>query len=65
MVLEALTYAARARSMRRARADHASEAPVHARPGGCVRRLLLLAFLLAGMFLLMPLLLGGALLQIF
>lgn len=62
LVLEALAYAARARRMRKARVDVAG-APVRASGGGCAGRLLLLALLLAGLFLLIPLLLGGALLR--
>jgi hypothetical protein len=62
MLLEALTYAARARSLRKGRVDDAG-APVRNSGGGCVRRLLLLALLLAALFVLVPLLLGGALLQ--
>ena len=63
LLLEALVYAARARSIRKAASDDAPVAPVRATGGGCVRRLLLLALLLAALFLLVPVLLGGALLR--
>ena len=63
-LLEALAYAARARSMRKAAADDSSYEPVRASGGGCVRRLLLLSLLVMAIFLLAPLLLGGALVRL-
>jgi hypothetical protein len=63
-LLEALAYAARARSLRRARAHDVSDAPVRPAGGGCIGRLFLLTLLVAAFFLLAPLLLGGALLQV-
>ena len=62
LLLEALAYAARARSLRKGRIDDA-DAPVRASGGGCVGRLLLLALLLAALFMVVPLLFGGALLR--
>jgi hypothetical protein len=62
-LLEAIVYADRARRRREVRSIDASDTPVHAPGSGCVRRLLLLALLLGAFFLLVPLLLGGALLQ--
>lgn len=63
-LLEALAYAARARSMRKAAADDRFDEPVRASGGGCVRRMLLLAFLVMAFFVLAPLLLGGALVRL-
>lgn len=64
-LLEAFAYAARARRVRKAETDRTFDLPVRAPGGGCIRRLLLLAFLLATLFVLAPLLLGGALLRLF
>jgi hypothetical protein len=65
ILLEALEHAARAGSVRGVGMDEADvDAPVRASGGGCIRRLILLGLLLAAMFLLVPLLLGGALLRL-
>ncbi|MBB5716501.1 hypothetical protein [Sphingomonas aerophila] len=63
-LLEAFAYAARARRIRKAEADETLDLPVRASGSGCLGRLFLLAFLLATVFLLAPLLLGGALLRL-
>jgi hypothetical protein len=62
-LLEAIVHADRARRRREARSIDVPDTPVHAPGSGCVRRLLLLALLLGAFFLLVPILIGGALLQ--
>jgi hypothetical protein len=63
--VEMLAAAARASAARRSeRADYEDETPVRVRGGGCVRQLVLLTLFLFGLFVLAPLLLGGALLRL-
>lgn len=63
-LLEALAYATRARSLRKARAHDVSDTRSRPAGGGCIGRLFLLTLLVAAFFLLAPLLLGGALLRV-
>jgi hypothetical protein len=63
-LLEAFAYAARARRIRKAETGETLDLPVRPSGGGCLGRLFLLALLLATVFLLAPLLLGGALLRL-
>jgi hypothetical protein len=63
-LFEAFAYAARQRRIRKARMDD-DGAPERGSGGGCAGRLLSLALLIVAFFLLVPLLLGSALLRIF
>lgn len=62
--LDLLAGAARASMARRASRDYADERPRRAPGGGCLRSLLLLALFLIGLFVMVPMLLGGAFLRL-
>ena len=61
LLLAIFSAAARARGSRSAPSDYEDDAPPRRRGGGCMGRLLMLALLLIGLFLIVPILLGALL----